>query len=148
LYVAFDPDRAEESGEAHKKVKRLFQQRNDNVVSAMSEFADIARRGREAILKRDYAALSSLVNANFDLRNSIFTLSEENKRMVFAARESGASAKFAGSGGAIVGLYEDEAQYERLCASLAKIGCRTFRPTIAQSGDEKIDLPASGWRNS
>ena len=51
--------------------------------------------------------------------------------MVMAARATGASAKFAGSGGAIVGTYEDESQFARLSAALSAIGCQTIRPEIA-----------------
>ena len=50
--------------------------------------------------------------------------------MVMTARSAGASAKFAGSGGAIVGTYEDEAQFARLARVLAEIGSQTIRPTI------------------
>ena len=51
--------------------------------------------------------------------------------MVMTARATGASAKFAGSGGAIVGTYEDEAQFARLSQALAAIGCQTIHPEIA-----------------
>jgi glucuronokinase len=51
--------------------------------------------------------------------------------MVMTARSAGASAKFAGSGGAIVGTYEDDAQFARLSKALADIGCQTIKPTIA-----------------
>ena len=40
------------------------------------------------------------------------------------------AAKFAGSGGAIVGLYQDGRQYQQLCDALAGIRCTVFRPTI------------------
>ena len=148
LYVAYDPARAEESGKAHKKVKRLFEQKNADILSAMSEFADIAERGRTAILGGDTAALAKLVNANFDLRDRIFNVAEENRRMVMVARSAGASAKFAGSGGAITGTFEDEAQYARLEKTLAGIGCRTLRPQIALASDESAELASGGWRNS
>jgi len=48
------------------------------------------------------------MNANFDLRDRIFAVAEANRRMVHTARKVGCSAKFAGSGGAIIGMYEDE----------------------------------------
>ena len=74
---------------------------------------------------------------------------EEWLANVKAARRSGASAKFAGSGGAIVGTYEDDAQYAALERELAAIGCRTFRPTIATTADESADIETSArWRNS
>jgi len=149
LYIAYDPNRAEESGKAHKKVKRLFQENNADVHAAMREFADIAQQGREAILSGAFDKLPPLVNANFDLRDRIFNVAEENRRMVMTARKSGASAKFAGSGGAIVGTFEDGAQFERLRADLAEIGCTIFVPAIATTADESLDFAAEGtWRNS
>ena len=151
VYIAYDPNRAEESGKAHKKVKKLFQSQDRDVMSAMCEFADIARRGREALLSGDRRTLAELVNANFDLRDRIFNVSEENRRMVMTARSAGASAKFAGSGGAIVGTYEDEGQFEALSAALSAIGCKTLKPTIAAKGDETSEAAVeaeASWRNS
>ena len=149
LYIAYDPRRAEESGKAHKKVKKLFQQQNHDVVAAMSEFADIAQQGRDALVAGDFGKLPALVNANFDLRDKIFNVAEENRRMVTVARSAGASAKFAGSGGAIVGTYEDDAQYAALSAALGEIGCRTLKPVIASKADESAELGAGAvWRNS
>ena len=96
----------------------------------MSEFADIAQRGRDALLAGRTDELPSLVNANFDLRDRIFNVAPANRRMVMTARSTGASAKFAGSGGAIVGTYEDETQFTRLAKALTEIGCQTIKPTI------------------
>ena len=135
VYVSYDAMRAEESGEAHKAVKRLFEANNADVLSAMTEFAAIAQEGRDALLKGESSILHALVNANFDLRDKIFNVAPENRRMVMTARKSGASAKFAGSGGAIVGTYEDEAQFEVLSRELAEIGCCTIKPIIATSDD-------------
>ena len=67
--------------------------------------------------------------------------------IVEEARSAGASAKFAGSGGAIVGLYEDESQFRRLSAALALIGCTTIKPTIAVS-DEALATVAANWRDA
>lgn len=149
LYVAYDPNRAEESGKAHKNVKRLFQENNGDVVSAMSEFADIAQRGHDALIAGKLGELPALVNANFDLRDRIFHVAEENRRMVMVARQAGASAKFAGSGGAIVGTFEDDGQFRRLQKELGKIGCSVFVPEIATSADEmSAFVPGNSWRNS
>ena len=149
IYIAYDPNRAEESGRAHKKVKKLFQQQNQNVVAAMSEFADIAQKGRDALVSGRLGEIPSLVNSNFDLRDRIFNVAEDNRRMVLEARKCGASAKFAGSGGAIVGTYEDESQFAALCETLGEIGCRTVKPKIASDQDEKVVIEsAASWRNS
>jgi glucuronokinase len=130
LYIAYDPNRAEISGKYHKKLRVLFEEKKPDILAAMSEFADIAQRGRDALVAGNKDALPALVNANFDLRDRIFNVAEANRRMVLTARSSGASAKFAGSGGAIVGTYEDDAQFARLSAALASIGCTTIVPTI------------------
>ena len=130
LSIAYDPPRAEVSGKYHKKLRVLFEEKKPDILAAMSEFADIAQRGRDALLAGRQEELPALVNANFDLRDRIFNVAPANRRMVMTARSSGASAKFAGSGGAIVGTYEDEAQFARLAHALAEIGCQTFKPTI------------------
>ena len=155
LYIAYDANRAEESGKAHKKVKRLFEQKNEDVIAAMSEFADIAQQGRDLLAATGLEPearnqkLAALINANFDLRDRIFNVAEENRRMVMTARKCGASAKFAGSGGAIVGTYADEAQFERLKADLAAIGTVVFKPMIATAADETAEIASLGnWRNS
>ncbi len=147
LYVAYDPNRAEESGKAHKKVKRLFEERRPDILSAMTEFADIAQRGRDALVAGRAGELPALIDANFDLRDRIFDVSDENRRMVNVARNAGSSAKFAGSGGAIVGTYVDDAQFSRLSAALGEIGCRTLRPMIAVTDD--AEMSGDGvWRSS
>ena len=155
LYIAYDANRAEESGKAHKKVKRLFEEKNADVLAAMSEFADIAQQGRDLLASSNVEPstfnlkFSTLINANFDLHDRIFNVAEENRRMVMTARKCGASAKFAGSGGAIVGTYADEAQLKRLKADLAAIGTEVLIPTIATAADEAAELAGlGGWRNS
>ena len=147
IYVAFDPNRAEESGKAHKKVKKLFEEKKPDILSAMSEFADIAQKGRDALVAGRKDLIAGLVNANFDLRDRIFNVAELNRNMVMTARESGASAKFAGSGGAIVGTYEDEEQFALLSAKLSEIGCTTFKPSIAIS-DDMLPKSTENWRSS
>ena len=155
LYIAYDANRAEESGKAHKKVKRLFEQKNEDVIAAMSEFADIAQQGRDLLVTTDLKPearnlkLATLINANFDLRDRIFNVAEENRRMVMTARKCGASAKFAGSGGAIVGTWADEAQFAQLKAGLEAIGTVVLKPTIATAADETAEIAGLGnWRNS
>ena len=149
VYIAYDANRAEESGKAHANVKARFEQKNADVIGAMAEFADIAQEGRDILAsgRSDFKRLSELVNANFDLRDRIFNVAPENRRMVMTARSAGASAKFAGSGGAIVGLYEDESQFRRLTTALASIGCTTIKPTIAVS-DEALTTVAANWRDA
>ena len=97
---------------------------------AMRKFADIAAAGREALLAGDAPRFASLVDENFDTRRGIYQLAPWQIDMVETARRCGASAKFAGSGGAIVGTYTDEAMLQRVREALAAIGSKTLVPII------------------
>ena len=57
-------------------------------------------------------------------------LSQGNVDMVEAARSIGASAKFTGSGGAIVGTYDDDAMFEKLKAVLEPMQVAVLKPQV------------------
>jgi glucuronokinase len=50
--------------------------------------------------------------------------------MVELARSCGASAKFTGSGGAIIGIYHGEAMFDALSKSLRSIGSKVIKPEV------------------
>jgi glucuronokinase len=75
--------------------------------------------------------IADLINRNFDIRCSICAISEGNRKLVETARGVGASAKFTGSGGAIIGTYTDEAMFEKLNAALKEINAEVIKPDIA-----------------
>ena len=77
--------------------------------------------------------MGPLLDANFDRRASMYQISPGNLRMIETARDVGASAKFTGSGGAIVGTYGNEQVYERLCATLKPMGVEVLKPEITVS---------------
>jgi glucuronokinase len=70
------------------------------------------------------------MNRNFDLRRTIMRISDSNLLLVNTARACGASAKFAGSGGSIIGLYTDNDMLRRLIIDLKKINARVIKPFI------------------
>jgi glucuronokinase len=96
----------------------------------MARCADLALQGRAALLARDVDKLGQLIDDNFNTRRSIYQLPPWQAAMVETARRCGASAKFSGSGGAIVGIYRDEAMFQELSAQLAAIGSRVIKPQI------------------
>ena len=57
---------------------------------------------REALLKGDHEAVSRLMDENFNTRRRIYNLPPGQVNMVETARRCSASAKFAGSGGALL----------------------------------------------
>jgi glucuronokinase len=130
FYIAFDPERAEVSDIPHRNLRALFENGDATVVSAMQQYRELTDRGRTAILAGDWDDLSAVMNANFDLRRTFMPIAPENLRMVEVARTTGASAKFAGSGGAIIGLFKDGRQYQQLVDALGALRCTVFRPMI------------------
>jgi glucuronokinase len=131
LYVAYDENVCEPTEILHDDLRSRFERGDPVVVAAMKQFADYAAEALTAIESGDHARLRALIDANFDLRNDICVLPDAHRAMIRAARSAGASAKFAGSGGAIIGTYSDDATYERLTAALESLHCRVIRPQIA-----------------
>ncbi len=130
LYVAYDPARAEVSDVPHRNLRALFNQGDKTVLGAMQKYRELTERAKAALLTGDWEALGEAMNENFNIRRTIMNIAPENLRMVEAARATGASAKFAGSGGAIVGLYRDGRHYQQLSDALAALGCSVIRPLI------------------
>lgn len=132
LYVAYSADVGEPTEVFHNDLRSRFHAGEREVVEAMSQFAALAEDARRAILERDLSRLGRRMDENFDLRRSICRLPEAQVRMVERARAAGASAKFAGSGGAIIGALPDEATFARLEREMAAIDCRVIRPIIVE----------------
>jgi glucuronokinase len=84
--------------------------------------------GKAAMLAGDREALFDLMNKNFDLRRKIMNIHPGNIEMIETARRLGASAKFAGSGGSILGIYKGPEMYEKLVSELTNLGARVIRP--------------------
>jgi glucuronokinase len=130
LYIAYKEDVSEPTEVFHNDIRGRFQRGEPLVVGAMQQFAELALEARSALLAGNHERLAELMNANFDLRRSIYQLPPGQIQLVEKARSVGASAKFAGSGGAIVGSYVDDAMFARLQEEMVKIGCTVMKPLI------------------
>src|SRR5438552_8731730 len=131
LYVAHHETLGEPTEVFHDNIRERFLRGDHAVVDAMRCLADLAAQGREAVLARDTGRLARLVDANFETRRGIYRLPPWQIEMVEAARGCGASAKFAGSGGAIIGTYDTDATFETVSRRLAAIGSCTIKPLVA-----------------
>ena len=130
VYLSYHTDFSEPTEVFHNDIRGRFNRGEPKVVNAMKHCAALAARGREALLRRDYEELGRLMNENFDTRRSIYDLPPWQVEMVEVARRCGASAQFSGSGGAIVGIYADEAMFRRPSEHLATLRCSTPKPGI------------------
>ena len=131
LYLAYHDALSEPTEVFHNNIRERFTRGDEDVVNAMQHFAQLAARGREALLARDVDRLAALMDDNFNTRRTIYSLPRWQVEMVEVARRTGASAKFAGSGGAIIGTCRDDTMFDSLRASLAAVSCRTIRPQVA-----------------
>ncbi|MPN57599.1 hypothetical protein SDC9_205293 [bioreactor metagenome] len=106
-----------------------------SVLDAMKEWASLTDRMKDALEKRDYSEIPSLLNRNFDLRCEVCAdaISRKNRQMVELARKTGASAKFTGSGGAIIGTYEDEKMFGSLVRTLRAFQIDVIKPVIVKN---------------
>ncbi len=130
LYVAYKADVSEPTEVFHNNIRARFDRGEPAVVEAMKKFANLAAQARDALRTRDAGRLAALMDENFDTRRSIYQLPSGQVQMVEVARSVGASAKFAGSGGAIIGTYRDEAMFENLQRALGAIHCVVIKPVV------------------
>lgn len=130
IYIAYRPALSEGSEIVHNDLRARFDQGDEMVHKAMKRFAEITQLARRSIENSDWDQLNKLMNENFDLRHSICQISKANLEMIKLARSVGASAKFTGSGGAIIGLYKDEAMFDNLSEQLNKHQIEVIKPKI------------------
>ena len=130
IYLAYRTSLSEGTEIFHNNVRERWRTGDADVVGAMNTWASYAEQGRNALIARDYKALDELIDANFDLRERLYRISDGNLEMIRAARHCGASANFAGSGGAIVGTYRDEAMFQSISDAMANIGVAVIKPIV------------------
>ena len=130
LFIAYRNDLAEGSEVFHNNIRERWNNGDPDVVQAMKDFASYAQEARDLIVAGRGAEIGPLMDKNFERRQSIYALDPRNVEMVMIARKAGAHAKFAGSGGAVIGVFEDDAMYRRLEQGYAEAGFEVFRPTL------------------
>ncbi len=130
LFIAYHEDLGEGSETVHNNVRQRWLEGDPEVVAAMQDFAGYAQEAYDLLAAGRGAEIGPLLDKNFERRRSIFNLDPRNVDMVERARSVGAHAKFAGSGGALVGTYEDAPMFERLTEVMRKGGIIVIRPEI------------------
>lgn len=130
LFIAYRTDLAEGSEVFHSNIRERWLDGDADVVQAMRDFAGYAQEARDLIAAGRGNEIGPLLDQNIDRRLSISEQDPRNVDLVMRARSVGAHTKFAGSGGAVVGVYEDEEMYGRLEAAYAGTDTKVFKPRI------------------
>jgi glucuronokinase len=135
LYLAYHVSLGEPTEVFHNNIRERYNRGEALVVDAMAHVAGLAAAARQALVSGDLERFSALMDENFDARRRIYSLPPWQIDQIETARRCGASAQFAGSGGAIVGVYRDAAMLADLRQALGAIGSRTFVPEIVPPRD-------------
>jgi glucuronokinase len=129
LYLAWRSDTAQTSHAVHGGLRERAAE--PAVRRAMARLAGHARAARDALLGGDRASFAAALDDSFDEREALLELDPRHVAMVRAARETGASANYAGSGGAIVGTLPP-AGPEPVARALTSLGCEVIAPGISE----------------
>jgi glucuronokinase len=130
LYIAYRLDMGKESGVVLNDVKIRYERGDTFVIETLEQIGELAEQGKKAMEKREYDTLHKLMNKNFDLRRKIMNIRDADLALVETARGCGASAKFSGSGGSIIGMYKDDEMLNHLKVELKKVKARVVNPFI------------------
>jgi glucuronokinase len=131
LYLAWRSGAAEASHAVHGGLR----ERGDEprVRPAMARLAGQARAAAQALHEADHAAFAAALDASFDERAALLDLDSRHAAMVSAARATGASANYAGSGGAIVGTLPPDG-LEPVAGALRPLECEVV--ALSLRGEE------------
>ncbi|MBX7258124.1 MAG: GHMP kinase [Candidatus Hydrogenedentes bacterium] len=130
VYIAYRTGLAEGSEVFHNNIRERWKNGDPEIIAAMQDFASYAQNVRDLLVSGRGAEIGPWLDKNFDRRRSIYRIAQDQVDMVLRARSVGASAKFAGSGGAIVGTYEDEAMFQKLVKVFEGHDTAVLKPTI------------------
>lgn len=133
FFIAYIEGSGKDSGKMHNEVRFRFNQGDQSIIQAMNKFAKYAVEAKQALLEKDHEHFGELMNANFDLRRKVYgdeVIGKKHLHMIEIARDLGAPAKFPGSGGAVVGIYRDTDQYNRLKQAYLGQGYRFTKAII------------------
>ncbi len=129
LYIAYRENLSEGSEVTHNNLAERYARKEAAVVEAVAQWQHLTEQVWEKLQRGD-KNIGMLLNRNFDIRRTVCEISKGNIELVEAGRTTGASAKFTGSGGAIIGTFENQQMLENLKAVLKKKNATLIIPQI------------------
>ncbi len=138
LFIAYKEDLAKSSGDVHNIMRyRAAVERDKKVLDVMQEKAALVDEAKAALLEGRAEALGPIMSRDFELRCQVYEVSPGDRKMVEIARDLGTHAKLTGSGGAVIGVYEDEEQFIELEEAYRRNGFSTIKVNVADYEDGK-----------
>ncbi len=122
LLIAWPDKPGQPSGDTHRAIWERAQAGDVDLRKQLIEFSRIASDGTAALERGDVTTFADAIDANFDLRASVFELVGDDRQLIDVARAAGGAAKFCGSGGAIVAMARPGGDVERIGDALEASG--------------------------
>jgi len=126
MFVAYRTGSTKVSGHLLSDLRIRWERGDREAHQVLDRIAALATEGKKALLRGAQDRFASLMNTNFDLRRRIMHVDDWDVAVVETARALGASAKLAGSGGAIVGAFEGSEMKANLADRLGALGARVI----------------------
>jgi len=139
LYIAYRTDLSQCSDVVHSRLRDRYNEGDRDVLDAVGFWVRLTDQARDCLKDGRSEKIGELMDTNFDMRAKLCKLSDGNMQMVEVARSTGASAKFTGSGGAIVGTYRDQGTFDDLTLRLGELGISVIQPVIAPGAAEDTE---------
>lgn len=130
IYLAYRTNLSEGSEVTHNDLAARFTKGDADVISAVEKWKTLTDKVWAKLLNGD-TDIATLLNTNFDIRERVCAISPGNKQLIQTARSAGASAKFTGSGGAIIGTYHNDNMFNQLVNAMKEINAVVIKPDIA-----------------
>jgi glucuronokinase len=127
LFVAYQARAAHPSDLYHQRLRARYEAGDPYVREVLRELASLVVEGRAALRWRDHPHFVALIGRNMDLRRDLGPIPETELDLVEVAESFGSHATFAGSRGAVVGNFDDDAHLARLTEACAELGAEVVR---------------------
>lgn len=127
--------RPENSGKVHSEVRKRWLEGEEEVLQAMTNFANLALESKDAITRSggDRKTFAGCMQRNFEQRRKLYgdeVIGKDNLKIVEIGNRNGYAVKFSGSGGCCIGLWKgDDDEQEKESESLEAV-----RLQIRQAG--------------
>ncbi len=125
LFLAYRTLAAEPSNDYHRILRRRFDDGDGAIREPLRSLAALVVEGEAALRWGNSERLGELMAENMRLRKLLGPISKAQLELTEAAEECEAPATFAGSGGAIVGVYDGEDQLRLITGRMAAIDAVT-----------------------
>lgn len=132
LFIAYRDILAEGTEVTHNDLRSRFNRGDKEVLAGIERWGQLAQDARDLIVAGKGNEIGPLMEENFQLRAKLIKISPGNQQLVDTGQKQGASVKFAGSGGAVIGTYDgDPARLEKLKQAYKAMDAHFFVPELA-----------------